>query len=62
MGKQEMDGVRFTRRWNRDHHSVVDREPAADEEAEVPVAEPLSRAEIREKLLLDRKKVKGDKR
>jgi len=62
MGKSEMDGVTFTRRWNRDHHSV-DREPAAaDEEAEVPPAEPLSRAEVREKLLLDRKKVKGDKK
>jgi len=62
MSKSEMDGVTFTRRWNRDHHSAVEREPAADEEAEVPVPEPLSRAEVREKLLLDRKKAKGDKK
>jgi len=56
MSKLERDAVAFTEKWERDHHAG--RETAEDEEA--PAQAAMSKRELRDRLLSDRKK--GDKR
>lgn len=61
MNEAERELLKHDARWRR-RPVVVDRdETAVDEEEVVPAVEPLSRQEIRGRLLSDRK-VKGDKK
>ena len=57
MSKAERDAVAFTERWHRDH--PPDRTADEVEEAEAPT--PLTRRELHDRLLSERK-VKGDKK